>query len=234
MTTTAIFRPVGRIVALSGKSIYSIGALARMLGVSPATLRSWEDRYGLVVPERSAGAQRLYSRDNLDQLLFIREQMERGLSAADAHRALEERLAANLPLGTNDDTHLGGERTILLVERDPYAAELAEYFLRTEGYDVHVVRTVADADRLVREQHLDLAIVDLMIGGGAGLALCEQLAARVSVLAVSVLDHNDRALAAGAQAFIRKPFESLTLVSTARDLIGTSAMLRGANRVPSG
>jgi len=48
--------------------IYSIGALGRMLGVSPATLRSWEERYGVVVPERSAGSQRLYSRDDLDLL----------------------------------------------------------------------------------------------------------------------------------------------------------------------
>jgi DNA-binding transcriptional MerR regulator len=220
-------------VTVSDRSIYSIGALARILGVSPATLRSWEDRYGLVVPERSAGSQRLYSRDNLDQLIFVREQMQNGLSAADAHRALEERRAGNQPsvVGANQPV---GDRDILLVERDPYAAELAEYFLRTEGYDVHVARVITDAERLFREQRPDLAIVDLMIGGGAGLALCEQLAAHVPVLAVSALDQNDRALQAGAQAFIGKPFESLTLVSAARDLIGTSAMVRGANRVLSG
>jgi DNA-binding transcriptional MerR regulator len=227
-------------VAVSDRSIYSIGALARMLGVSPATLRSWEDRYGLVVPDRSAGSQRLYSRDNLDQLLFVREQMQNGLSAADAHRALAERLAGNHEFGTAEGQELGGatqgsgERSILLVERDPYAADLAEYFLRTEGYDVHVVRAVGNAERLVREQRVDLAIVDLMIGGGGGLALCDQLAAHVPVLAVSVLDQHDRAMEAGAQAFIRKPFESLTLVSTARDLIGTSAIVRRTNRVVSG
>ena len=78
------------------------------------------------------------------------------------------------------------------------------------------------------------AIVDLMIGGGAGLALCEQLGERVRVLAVSALDQHDRALAAGAQAFIRKPFDSLTLVSATRDLIGTSAIVRAANRVSRG
>jgi DNA-binding transcriptional MerR regulator len=219
-------------VTVSERSIYSIGALARILGVSPATLRSWEDRYGLVVPERSAGSQRLYSRDHLDQLLFVREQMQSGLSAADAHRALEERLAGDQRFVRADADP--GERRILLVERDPYAADLAEYFLRTEGYDVHVARAISDAERLLREQSPDLAIVDLMIGGGAGLVLCEQLAAHVPVLAVSALDQNDRALEAGAQAFIRKPFESLTLVSTARDLIGTSAIVRGANRVLSG
>jgi DNA-binding transcriptional MerR regulator len=223
------------IVAVSDRSIYSIGALARVLGVSPATLRSWEDRYGLVVPERSAGAQRLYSRDHLDQLTFVREQMQLGLSAADAHRALAERLAdGNHQFGVATGVGASGDRSILLVERDPYAADLAEYFLRTEGYDVQVARAVADAEELVRERTLDLAIVDLMIGGGAGLAFCDQLAGTIPVLAVSVLDQNDRALRAGAQAFLRKPFDSLTLVSTARDLIGTSALVRRTSPVLSG
>ena len=204
-----------------------------MLGLPPATLRSWEDRYGVVVPERSAGSQRLYSRDHLDQLRFVCQQMQLGLSAADAHRALAERLAGD-PRSTVADRQEPGERTILLVERDPYAAELAEYFLRTEGYDVHVTRAVADAERLVGEQAIDLAIVDLMIGGGAGLRLCQQLAERVPVLAVSAIDQHDRAVEAGAQAFVRKPFDSLTLVSATRDLIGTSAIVRRASHVSAG
>jgi DNA-binding response OmpR family regulator len=159
--------------------------------------------------------------------------MQQGLSAADAHRALAERLAAD-PQLADADAREPGERSILLVERDPYAADLAEYFLRTEGYDVHVVRDVPAAVNCVREQDTDLAIVDLMIGGGAGLRLCEELAGQVAVLAVSALDQHDRALEAGAQAFIRKPFESLTLVSAARDLIGTSAMVRAAFLVAPG
>jgi CheY-like chemotaxis protein len=217
-------------VSLSEQNIYSIGALSRMLGIAPATLRSWEERYGVVVPERSAGSQRLYSRDQFDQLQFICAQMRAGLSAADAHRSLSEQLASGSTLSI-EERHTPGERTILLVERDPYAAELAEYFLRTEGYDVHVVRAVAEAERVVEDHPVDLVIVDLMIGGGAGLRLCEQLGERVQVLAVSALDQRDRALAAGAQAFIRKPFDSLSLVSATRDLIGTSAIARRANRV---
>ena len=159
--------------------------------------------------------------------------MQRGLSAADAHRALAEQLSEHPELaGANREEP--GERTILLVERDPYAADLAEYFLRTEGYDVHVVRGVEEAARVVQEESVDVAIVDLMIGGGAGLQLCQQLGDRVPVLAVSALDQHDRALAAGAQAFIRKPFESLTLVSATRDLVGTSAIVRSASRVTGG
>jgi DNA-binding transcriptional MerR regulator len=216
-------------VALSDHGIYSIGALARMLDVSPTTLRSWEERYGVVVPERSAGSQRLYSRDHFDQLKFVCQQMRSGLTAADAHRALAARLAGKQQFMVA--AHEGfAERTIALVERDAYASELAEFFLRTEGYDVYVVRTAADAQRLVTERDVDLAIVDLMIERGAGLPLCEQFRDDVCLLAVSALDQQDRALAAGAQGFIRKPLDPLALVSAVRDLIGTSAIARTTDR----
>jgi DNA-binding transcriptional MerR regulator len=220
-------------VTVSEQGIYSIGALARMLGMSPTTLRSWEDRYGVVVPERSAGSQRLYSRDQLDQLRFVCRQMESGLSAADAHRILAERLSRGERFLGNDPERLA-ERTILLVERDPYAADLAEYFLRTEGYEVHVVRAVADALRVAGDDNVDLVLVDLMIGGGAGLRLCQQLADRVPVLAVSVLEQRDGALEVGAQAFARKPLDPLALVSAVRDLIGTSAIVQTELRVRPG
>ena len=220
-------------MAVSQQGVYSIGALARMLGVSPTTLRSWEDRYEVVVPERSAGLQRLYSREHLEQLQFVCRQMDSGLSAADAHRVLAERLAGNpgLPMADRGEP---AERTVVLVERDPYAAELAEYLLRTEGYDVHLVRTGDEVEAVVAAQAVDLAIVDLMIDRGAGLHLCEQLSGTLAVLAVSALDQQERALAAGAQAFMRKPLDPLVLVSAVRDLIGTSAIVRYARRVPQG
>ena len=217
-------------MTVSQEPIYSIGAVSSMLGVSPATLRSWEDRYGVVVPQRSAGAQRLYSRDHLEQLRFVCRQMEVGLSAADAHRALVDRHATDPGFDRREGDE-PAERRILLIERDPYAADLAEYFLRTEGYDVHVARGVVDAERVISEHTIDLVIVDLMIGGGAGLRLCNDLSGSRRVLAVSALDQRERALAAGADAFIRKPFDSLSLVSAARDLIGTSAIVRDARRV---
>jgi hypothetical protein len=44
--------------------VYSIGALARILGIPTATLRTWEERYDVVVPERSPGGQRLYSQSH--------------------------------------------------------------------------------------------------------------------------------------------------------------------------
>jgi DNA-binding transcriptional MerR regulator len=211
--------------------VYSIGAVARMLGVPAQTLRAWEDRYQQIVPARSSGGQRLYSRDQVDQLSFIRNQIEHGLQPADAHRLLAQHQmkAAAIP----EEQHsarasVDAATTVLLAERDPYAAEFAEYFLRTEGYVVRIVFDSANAAEILRDEPPSVLVVDLLISGGAGLALCR--AARdsgsVPVLAVSAVDSRDQALAAGVEAFLLKPLDPLQFVSTVRDLVGTSAYLR--------
>ena len=77
--------------------------------------------------------------------------------------------------------------SILLAERDPFAAEFADYFLRTEGYRVRVVLDAMHARQMLDDDPPDVLIVDLMISGGAGLALCGSARDRSSlpVLAVS-------------------------------------------------
>jgi MerR family transcriptional regulator, heat shock protein HspR len=51
--------------------LYSIGTVARMLGVSVFTLRMYERR-GLILARKSAGNQRLYSQSDIDRLKCIR------------------------------------------------------------------------------------------------------------------------------------------------------------------
>jgi DNA-binding transcriptional MerR regulator len=213
------------------RPIYSIGAVAAMLGVEAATLRAWEERYGVVVPTRSGGAQRIYSRDELERLRYLVDAVEAGSTPADAHRLLAERIAASASLRQPD--HEAVTIVVLLAERDRYAAELLEYFLRTEGYDVCVAFDPALAEQLFTERQPELSIVDLMISG-RGLDLCARLASDGrAVLAMSVLDLADQALAAGASAFLTKPIEPLQFVSTVRDLLGSSALTE-ASKVPIG
>ena len=208
------------------RPIYSIGAVAGMLGIEPATLRAWEERYGVVVPTRSQGGQRIYSRDELEQLRFLVDELEGGATAADAHRLLAGRLGGAGSLSRPDPG--GITIVVLLAERDRYAAELLEYFLRTEGYDVCVAFDVPVADQLFADRQPELSVVDLMISGG-GLELCRRLArGGVPVLAMSALDLADAALAAGASAFLPKPVVPLEFVSTVRDLLGSSALTRPA------
>jgi DNA-binding transcriptional MerR regulator len=51
-----------------------------MLGVPVATIRTWEDRYGLVVPDRNASGHRLYRRGQVESLRFVRARMAEGAS----------------------------------------------------------------------------------------------------------------------------------------------------------
>jgi CheY-like chemotaxis protein len=200
-----------------------------MLGVPTATLRTWQERYAVVVPGRSEGGHRLYTRDQVEQLRFLVDQVAAGLSPADGHRLLRERLAAGLPLRSQDGD--GGDKLlILLAERDPFAGEFSEYFLRTEGYDVALVLSVEDAIARTTEIGPDLAVIDMLISGGRGIELCRQLREQdgVPVLAISTLEMRDRAMAAGASAFLLKPIEPLQLVSVVQDLLGRSAFLRRA------
>jgi DNA-binding transcriptional MerR regulator len=196
-----------------------------MLGLEPAMLRAWEERYGVVVPARSGGGQRVYSRDDLERLRFIVDALGRGATAAEGHRLLREHLHGAAPL-TRPDSR-AATLLILLAERDRYAAELCEYFLRTEGYEVCSAFDSATAERLFLERTPGLAVVELMISGG-GLGLCRQLSrdGLTPVLAVSALNIGDDALAAGASAYLGKPFAPLQFVSTVRDLLGESALTR--------
>src|SRR3954447_10669830 len=119
----------------SRAGVYSMGAVVRMLGIPAATLRTWEDRYAVVLPHRSAGGHRLYSRDQIDQLSFVRDEVERGASPADAFRLLDAKMVDYAKGQPARDVSV----LIILAERDEFAAEFSEYFLRTEGYDCLVV-----------------------------------------------------------------------------------------------
>ncbi len=211
--------------------IYSIGAIERMLALPAATIRNWELRYGLVTPQRSDGGHRLYTRSQVEQLRFVKVQVDNGLQPAEAHRLLADRLASHEPLPGGDAVD-EPHPLILIADRDPYAAELSEFFLRTEGYDVVLAGDVPESERTLELRVPELAVVEIMISGGTGAGLCRRLKDRgVSFcVAVSTLDARESALGAGADAFLGKPLDPLELVSTVKDLLGGSALLRGTAR----
>ena len=218
-----------------GRPVYSISAIARMVGVPVATLRTWEERYALVVPDRNASGHRLFSRAQAEQLRFVKMRMAEGLSAADAHRLLAERAGTGLPVGA--PAGHPPRLLILLAEHDPYAAELQEYFLKTEGFEVDVALDEEAARRSFLDNSPSLVVVELLISGGSGFSLCRLFKQDhdVPVVAVSVLECQDQALDAGADAFLRKPLEPLQFVSTVRDLLGSSAFLASeGQKVPHG
>jgi len=214
--------------------VFSIGAVARVLGVPAPTLRNWEERYEVVVPLRSPGGHRLYSRRHLEQLRFLRDGISSGLSSADAHRLLRERLDGGVGLFSNDHSSSAGILLILLAERDVHAGNFVEYFLRTEGYDVALVVNEDEALAQTELKTPDVAVIDLSISDGRGLQLGVHLGRHFSipVLAISTLDLRDEALDAGASAFLLKPIDPLHLVATIQDLLGQSGLVRRNPKKP--
>jgi methanogenic corrinoid protein MtbC1 len=65
---------------------WRIGQLSSRIGVSPELLRAWEQRYGLLRPERSAGGFRLYSSADETRVRRVLDLRATGLATAEAVR----------------------------------------------------------------------------------------------------------------------------------------------------
>ncbi len=65
--------------------LVEIGTVARELGVAPSTLRTWERRYHIVIPQRGKHGQRLYEPEQIMLLRRVAAQIRRGVRARAAH-----------------------------------------------------------------------------------------------------------------------------------------------------
>ncbi len=66
--------------------LFTVAAVARRLGVAPATLRTWDRRYGLGPGSHAHGAHRRYSGADVSRLETMRRLTAQGVPAADAAR----------------------------------------------------------------------------------------------------------------------------------------------------
>lgn len=96
-------------------AIYTISEFVEQCGITPATLRAWQRRYGLLQPQRTPGGHRLYNDEDLKQVQRILVWLKKGVSigqvkqllAGSAHndtpgdnwRQLQEKMLAHLQQG---------------------------------------------------------------------------------------------------------------------------------------
>ncbi|MCA4045135.1 MerR family transcriptional regulator, partial [Pseudomonas aeruginosa] len=66
-----------------------IREVTRLTGVHPVTLRAWERRYGLVVPQRTGKGHRLYSEEQVERIRRILVWLERGVAISQVRALLE-------------------------------------------------------------------------------------------------------------------------------------------------
>jgi DNA-binding transcriptional MerR regulator len=68
--------------------LYTVGQAAQLLDMQPAFIRRL-DTEGVVVPARSAGGQRRYSRIEIDHIAAVAALMSEGMTLAGAQRIIE-------------------------------------------------------------------------------------------------------------------------------------------------
>lgn len=78
--------PEGARPTMSHSPGLAVAVVARRLGVAPATLRTWDRRYGLGPSEHQAGSHRRYTDDDVARLFIMRRLTLEGVAPADAAR----------------------------------------------------------------------------------------------------------------------------------------------------
>ena len=116
-------------------------------------------------------------------------------------------------------------RTVLVVEDNPELRGAIEQFLVQKGYRVVSTGDGLRAVQLAEQQPVDVVLVDLLIPGQSGFQVTLGLKSRfgdgVTVVVTSSVAspaHRDYAFAAGAQAFVPKPFAVPELVDAVAGL----------------
>jgi len=147
--------------------------------------------YRLVRPGRSDGGQRLYSREQVEQLRFVKRTIAEGRRPSEAHRLLSERIARG-------DAFDGTRLRVLLAESRLGAADVLRELLGAEAFEL-LLASNPDA-ALSTFEELSPAIVVVDTGDSDFLELTDRLRdVGVKVLPLDLLEQ-PLALLGGKQA----------------------------------
>ncbi|MEZ5615440.1 MAG: response regulator [Rhodocyclaceae bacterium] len=118
-------------------------------------------------------------------------------------------------------------KRILIVDDDPELRELLRGYLGGNGYDVDAAEDGAAMRKCIAATAPDLVILDLMLPGEDGLALCRELRAAATTAALPILmltargEDTDRivGLEMGADDYLPKPFNPRELLARIKSIL---------------
>jgi two-component system OmpR family response regulator len=121
---------------------------------------------------------------------------------------------------------------LLIVDDDREIRELLSRFLRKHGFRVSVAVDGRDMRRALEDRAIDLVVLDLMLPGEDGLALCRRLRAESSlpvIMLTAMGEEMDRivGLEMGADDYLAKPFNPRELLARIRAVLRRSGTGNG-------
>jgi DNA-binding response OmpR family regulator len=121
-----------------------------------------------------------------------------------------------------------GNKKILIVE-DDHDVRLGYHIrLKANGYDTCFAADSLSSIMEARKHEPDLIILDLGLPGGDGFVVLERLKANANLSAIPVIvvtardphSNRERAMRAGAKAFLQKPVDNDELLAVIRKCLG--------------
>ncbi|HEY8798856.1 MAG TPA: response regulator transcription factor [Candidatus Dormibacteraeota bacterium] len=113
---------------------------------------------------------------------------------------------------------------VLVVDDEDHIVELARIYLTREGYEVEGVGDGSQALARFTQLKPDLVILDIMLPGSDGLAICKEIRkqSQVPIIMLTARDEvTDKVvgLEVGADDYLTKPFHPQELVARAKALL---------------
>ncbi|MBM3526229.1 MAG: response regulator [Alphaproteobacteria bacterium] len=114
--------------------------------------------------------------------------------------------------------------SVLVVDDEPNIVLSLEFLMRQAGFDVRIARDGDAALAAVAERAPDLVLLDLMIPGRDGYAVCQAIrdnpaCARTKIVMLTARSREverEKGLALGADDYVTKPFSTRELVERVR------------------
>ena len=144
------------------KQLYRIGAVSKLTGISPDTLRVWERRYQLVQPGRTDKGGRLYTRDDVSLLVKIKSLVDHGHAISTLVSLNDEQLHERLSQ-LSGVTSLAGQVDSQRVCIVGQALGIRIYYAEKPDY-IDVLETFDDTESYMRaDTECDSLLVELPV-----------------------------------------------------------------------
>lgn len=120
------------------------------------------------------------------------------------------------------------QRTILVVDDEPFICRSLTFVLRKDNYRVLEARNGEEALAIIRDQRPDLVFLDVMMPKVNGFQVTEQVRADPTLANVKIIlltakgQESDREVGkqAGANDYMTKPFSPTKILDRAREILG--------------